>query len=105
MDRGADIEQEEGIKTIPKKNKCKKERSLSDEALQIAEKREVKSNGEKERQTHLNTEFQRIAKRDKRDFLSDHCKEIKGNNRMGKTRDLFKKIRDIKGKFLAKWAQ
>ena len=88
-----DIVQETGIKTIPKKNKCKKGKWLSEEALQIAMKRRaVKSKGEKERYTHLNAEFQRIAKRDKKAFISDQCKEIEGNNRMGKTRDLFKKI-------------
>ena len=86
------------IKTIPKKNKCKKAKWLSEEALQIAVKRrEVKSKGEKERYTHLKAEFQRIARRDKKAFLSDQCKEIEENNRMGKTRDLFKKIRDTKG--------
>ena len=91
------------IKTIPKKKKCKKAKWLSEEALQIAEKgREVRSKGEKERYTHLNAEFQRIARRDKKVFFSDHCKEIEENNRMGKTRDLFKKIRDIKGTFHAK---
>ena len=85
-----DIVQETGIKTIPKKKKCKKAKWLSEEALQIAEKRiEVKSKGEKERYTHLNAEFQRIARRDKKAFLSDQCKEIEENNRMGKTRDLF----------------
>ena len=88
-----DIVQETGIKTIPKKNKCKKGKWLSEEALQIAMKRRaVKSKGEKERYTHLNAEFQRIEKRDKKAFISDQCKEIEGNNRMGKTRDLFKKI-------------
>ena len=87
------IVQETGIKIIPKKNKCKKARWLSEEALQIAVKgREVKSKGEKERYTHLNVEFQRIARRDKKAFLSDQCKEIEENNGMGKTRDLFKKI-------------
>ena len=91
------------IKTIPKKKKCKKAKWLSDEALQIAEKRrEAKGKEEKERYTHLNAEFQRIARRDKKAFLSDQCKEIEGNNRMGKTRDLFKKIRDTKGNFHAK---
>ena len=86
-----DIVQEAGTKTIPKKKKCKKAKSLSEEALQIAEKRrEAKGKGEKERYTHLNAEFQRIARRDKKDFLSDQCKEIEENNRMGKTRDLFK---------------
>ena len=94
------------IKTIPKKMQCKKAKWLSKEALQIAEKRrEAKGKGEKERYTHLNAEFQRIAKRDKRAFLCDQCKEIEGNNRMGKTRDLFKKIRDIKGTFHERWAQ
>ena len=90
------------IKTIPKKKKCKKAKWLSEEALQIAEKRrEVKGKGEKERYTHLCAEFQRIARRDKKAFLSVQCKEIEGNNRMGKTRDLFKKIRDTKGTFHA----
>ena len=83
--------------------KCKKEKWLSEEALQIAVKRrEVKSKGEKERYSHLNAEFQRIGRRDKKAFLSDQCKEIEENNRMGKTRDLFKKIRDAKGIFHAK---
>ena len=91
------------IKTIPKKKKCKEAKWLSDVALQIAEKgREAKGKGEKERYTHLNAEFQRIAGRDKKAFLSDQCKEIEDNNRMGKTRDLFKKIRDTKGNFHAK---
>ena len=90
-------------KTIPKKKKCKKAKRLSDEALQIAEKRrEAKGKGEKERYTQLNSEFQRIARRDKKAFLSDQCKEIEENNRMGKNRDLFKKIRDTKGTFHAK---
>ena len=93
-----DIVQESGIKTISKKKKCKKAKWLSEEALQIA----VKSKGEKERYTHLNAEFQRIARRDKKAFLSEQCKEIEENNRMGKTRDLFKKIRDTKGTFHAK---
>ena len=85
----------QGIKTIPKKEKCQKAKRLSEEALQIAVKRrEAKSKGEKERYTHLNAEFQRIARRDKKAFLSNQCKEIEENNRMGKTRDLFKKIRD-----------
>ena len=98
-----DIVQETGIKTIPKKKKCKKAKWLSEEALQIAEKRrEVKSKGEKERYKHLNAEFQRIARRDKKAFLSDQCEEIKENSRMEKTRDLFKKIRDTKGIFHAK---
>ena len=101
-----DIVQETGIKTIPKKKKCKKAQWLSEEALQIAVKRrEVKGKAEKERYTHLNAEFQRIARRDKKVFLSDQCKEIEENNRMGKTRDLFKIIRDNKGTFHAKWAQ
>ena len=92
-----DIVQETGIKTIPKRKKCKKVKWLSEEALQIAVKRrEVKNKGEKERFKHLNAEFQRIARRDKKAF-SDQCKEIEENNRMGKTRDLFKKIRDTKG--------
>ena len=100
-----DIVQEAGIKTIPKKKKCKKAKWLSKEALQRAVKRrEAKSTGGKERYTHLNAEFQRIARRDKKAFLSDQCKEIKKNNRMGKTRDLFKKIRDAKGTFHAKVA-
>ena len=91
------------IKTIPKKKKCKKAKWLSAEALQIAEKRrEVKGKGEKERYTHLNAEFQRIARRDKKAFLSYQCKEIEENNRIGKTRDLFKKIRDTKGTFHVK---
>ena len=91
------------IKTIPKKKKHKKAKWLSDEALEIAEKRkEAKGKGEKERYTHLNAEFQRIARRDKKAFLSDRCKEIEENNRMGKTRDLFKKIRDTKRAFHAK---
>ena len=88
---------------MPKKEKCKKAKWLSEEALQIAEKRrEVKGKGEKERYTHLNAEFQRISRRDKKAFLSDQCEEIEENNRMGKTRDLFKKIRDDKGTFHAK---
>ena len=98
-----DIVQEAAIKTIPKKQKCKKAKWLSEEALQIAVKgREVKSKEEKERYTHLNAEFQRIARRSKKAFLSGQCKEIEENNRMGKTRDLFKKIRDTKGIFHAK---
>ena len=96
------IVQETGIKSIPMEKKCKKAKWLSWEALQITVKRrEVKSKGEKERYKHLNTEFQRIASRDKKAFLSDQCKEIEENNRMGKTRDLFKKIRDTKGTFHA----
>ena len=98
-----DIVQETGIKTIPIEKKCKKAKWLSEEVLQIAVKRrEVKSREEKERYTHLNAEFQRIARRDKKAFLIDQCKEIEENNRMGKTRDLFKKIRDTKGTFHAK---
>ena len=98
-----DILQETGIKTIPKKKKGKKAKWFSEEALQIATKRrELKSKGEKERYTHLNTKFQRIARRHKKAFFSDQCKEIEENNRTGKTRDLFKKIRDTKGIFHAK---
>ena len=101
-----DIVQETGSKTIPMGKKCKKAKWLSEEALQIAVKiREVKSKGEKERYKHLNAESQRIARRDKKAFLSDRCKEIEENNRMGKTRDLFKKIRDTKGIFHAKMAR
>ena len=98
-----DILQETEIKTIPKKKKSKKAKWLSGEALQIAVKRrEVKSKGEKERYKHLNAEFQRIARRDKKAFFSDQCKEIEEKNRMGESRDLFKKIRDTKGTFHAK---
>ena len=98
-----DIVQETGIKTIPMKKKCKKAKWLSEEALQIAQKRrEGKSKGEKKIYTHLNAEFQIIGRRNKKAFLSDHCKEIEENNRLGKTRDLFKKIRDTKGPFHAK---
>ena len=98
-----DIVQESGIKTIPMEKKCKKANWLSEEALQKAVKRrEVKSKGEKERYKHLNAEFQRTARREKKAFLSDQCKEIEENNRMGKTRDFFKKIRDTKGPFHAK---
>ena len=101
-----DIVQETGIKTIPMEKKCKKAKWLSGEALQIAlKRREVKSKGEKERYRHLNAEFQRIARRDKKAFFSDQCKEIEENNRMRKTRDLFTNIRDTKGTFHAKWAQ
>ena len=97
-----DIVQETGIKTISKKKKCKKAKWLSEEALQIARKRrEVKRKGEKERNTHLNANFQRIARRDKKAFFSDQCKEIEENNRIEKTKDLFKKIRDTKGTFHA----
>ena len=100
------IVQETGIKTIPMEKKCKKARWLSGEALQIAVKRrEVKSKGEKERYTNLNAKFQRIARRDKKAFLSNRCKEIEENNRMGKTRDLFKKTRDTKEHFMQRWAQ
>ena len=91
-----DIVQDTGSKIIPKKKKCKKAKRLS------VKRREAKSKGEKERYIHLNAEFQRIAKRDKKTFLSDQCKETEENNRMGKTRDLFKKIRDTKGTFQAK---
>ena len=98
-----DIVHETGIKTIPVEKKCKKEKWLSGEALKIAVKRrEAKSKGEKERYKHLNAEFQRIATRDKKAFFSDQCKEIEENNRMGKTRDLFKKIRDTNRTFHAK---
>ena len=98
-----DIVQETGIKTIPMEKKCKKAKWLSEEALQIAlKRREAKSKAEKERYKHLNAEFQRIARRDKKAFLSDQRKEIEENNRMGKTRDLFKKIRDTKGTFHSK---
>ena len=95
--------QETGIETIPMEKKCKTAKWLSEEALQIAVKRrEAKSKGEKERYIHLNAEFQRIARRNKKAFLSDQCREIEENNRMGKTRDLLKKIRDTKGTFHAK---
>ena len=95
--------QEVVTKTIPKKRKCKKANWLPDKALQIAlKRRKAKGKGEKERYTHLNAKFQRVARRDKKDFLSDQCKEIEENNRMGKTRDLFKKIQDTKGTFHAK---
>ena len=97
-----DIVQEAVIKTIPKKKKCKEVKWLSEEGLQIAEKREAKGKREKERYTHLNVEFQRIARRDRKAFLSDQCKEIEENNRTGKNRDLFKKIRDTKETFYAK---
>ena len=98
-----DIIQETGIKTIPMEKKCKKAKWLSEEGLQIAAKiREAKSKGEKEIYKHLNAEFQRIARRDKKAFFSDHCKEIEEKNRMGKTRDVLNKIRVIKGTFHAK---
>ena len=98
-----DIVQETGINTIPMEKECKKAKWLSEEALQIAVKRrEVKTKGEKERYKYLNAEFQRIARRDKKAFLSDQCKEIEENNRIGKTRDLFKKLRDTKGNISCK---
>ena len=97
-----DIVQEAVIKTIPKKKTCTKAKWLSEKALHIAEKREAKGKGEKESYIHQNTEFQRTPKKHKKAFLSDQCKEIKENNRMGKTRDLFKKIRDTKGTFHTK---
>ena len=101
-----DIVQETGIKTIPKKKKCKKSKWLSEEALQIAVKRrEAKSKEEKERYIHLNVKFQRIPRRDKKAFLRDQCQEIEENNRMGKTRDLFMKIRDTKENFMQRWTQ
>ena len=101
-----DIVQETGIKTILMEKKCKKAKWLSREALQIAMKRrEAKSKGEKERYKHLNAEFQRIARRDKKVFLSDQCKEIEENNRMGKTRDLFKKLEISREDFMQRWAQ
>ena len=101
-----DIVQETGIKAITKKKKYKKAKWLSEEALQIAEeRREAKGKEEQERYTHLNAELQRIAKRDKKVFLSDQCKETEESNRMGKTRDLFKKIRDTKGTFHERWAK
>ena len=101
-----DIVQEAVIKAIPKKNRCKEAKWLFEEVLQIAQKRkEVKGKGEKETYTRLNAEFQRIARRDKKAFLSDQCKEIEENNRMAKTRDLFKKIRDTKGTILQRWVQ
>ena len=100
---GHDTVQETGIKTIPMEKKCKKAKWLSGEALQIAVKRtEAKSKGEKERYKHLNAEFQRIARRDKKASFSNQCKEIEEKNRMRKTRDLFKEIRDTKGTFHAK---
>ena len=98
-----DTVQETGIKTIPKKKKCKKAKWLSEVALQVVMKRrELKSKGEKERYSHLNAEFQRTARRDKKAYLCNQCKEIEDNNRMGKTRDLLKKTRDTKGTFHAK---
>ena len=101
-----DIVQETGIKTIPMEKKCKKAKWLSEEALHTAVKRrEAKSKGEKERYKHLNAEFQRIARKDKKAFLSDQCKETEGNNRMGKTRNLFKKIRGTREHFMQRWAR
>ena len=101
-----DIVKETEIKTIPMQKKCKKAKWLSAEALQIAVKRrEAKSKGEKERYKHLNAEFQRIARRDKRAFISDQCKAIEEKNRMGKTRDFFKKIRDTRKHFMQRWVQ
>ena len=98
-----DIVQESGVKTIPREKQCKKAKWLSEEDLQIAMKsRDVKNKGEKERYKHLNAEFQRIARRDKKAYFSHQCKEIEENKRMGKTRDFFKKIRDTKGTFHAK---
>ena len=101
-----DTVQEAVIKTIPKKKKCKKAKWLTEQVLQTAMKRrDVQSKGEKERYTNLNAEFQRIARRDKKAFLSDQCKEIEQNNRMGKTIDLFKKIKVSKENFLQRWTQ
>jgi len=101
-----DILQETESKTIPKKKKCKKAKWLSEEALQIAVKRrEAKSKGEKERYTHLNVAFKRIARKDKKAFLSDQCKEIEENNRTGKTRDLFKEFQIPREHFMQRWAQ
>ena len=98
--------QEAVIKIIPKKKKCQKAKWLSEEGLKIAEKRrKAKGKEEKERYTHLNSEFQRMARRDKIDFLSEPCKEIEENNRMGRTRDLLKRIRDTKGNFIQSWEQ
>ena len=105
IDRVPDIVQEAVIKTIPKKKKRKKAKWLSEEDLQIAEKREVKGKGEKESYIHLNAELQRITGRNKKAFLSDQCKEIEENNRTGKTRDLFKKIRATKRTFYQRWPQ
>ena len=101
-----DIVQETVVKTITRKKKCKKAKWLSEEGLQIAEKRrQAKCKGEKGRYTHLNSELQRIARRDKKALLSDQCEEIEENNRMGKTRDLFEKIRDTREHFMQRWAQ
>ena len=96
-----DIVQEAVIKTIPKEKKCRKAKWLSEEALQTTEKKEAKGKGEKERYTHMNAKLHKIARRDKKTFLSDQCKEIEEHDRMGKTRDVFKKIRDSKGTFHA----
>ena len=103
MDIVHDIVRETGIKTIPMEKKCKKAKWLSGEALAV-KRREVKTNRKKERYKHLNAEFQRIARRDKKPFLSDQCKEIEENNSMGKTRELFKKIRDTKERFIRRSA-
>ena len=101
-----DIVQETGINTIPMEKKCKKAKWLSEEALQIAlKRRKVKSKGEKKRYSHLNAEFQRIVRRDKKAFLSDQCKEIEESDRKGKTRHLFKKIRDTREHFMQRWVQ
>ena len=100
-----DTVQQAVIKTITKKKKCKKAKWVSEEALNSCEKREAKGKGEKERNTHLNAEFQRTARRDKKAFLSDQCKEIEENNRMGKTGELFKKIRDAREHLMERWAQ
>ena len=101
-----EIVQETGIKTIPMEKKCKKAKLLSEEALQIAvRRREAKSKGEKERYKHLNAEFQRMARRDKKAFFSDQCKEIEEKNRMGKTRDVFKKLEIPREHFMQRWAQ
>ena len=101
-----EIVQQAMFKTMPKRKKCNTAKWLSEETLQIAEKRrEAKGKGEKERYTHLNAEFQRIARGDKKAFLSDQCKEIEESNRMGKTRDLFKKIREPREHFMQRWAQ
>ena len=106
MDGGHDIVQEKGIKTIPMEKKCKKSKMAVWGGLTIAAKRrEVKSKGEKKRYKHLNAEFQRIARRDKKAFFSHQCKEIEENNRMRKTTDLFKKIRDTKEHFMQRWAR
>ena len=100
-----DAVQEKVIKTTPKKKKCKRAKELSEEALQIVEKRREVKDKENERYIHLNAEFQQIAKRNNNDFLSEQCKEIEENKRMGKAKDLFKKIRDTKGTFHARWTE